>query len=60
MLNMTVRKEASKTLTAEDVCWVFILVDKVAKTVDCSGKPLSPPGDDPDNPAPAFSSSTSF
>lgn len=35
MLNVAAQKEASKTLTAKDVCWVFVLMDKAAKTVDC-------------------------
>lgn len=35
MLNVAVQKEMSKTLTANDLCWVFILMDETAKTMDC-------------------------
>lgn len=31
MLNVSVQKEALKTLTGKDLCWVFVLTDKAAK-----------------------------
>lgn len=63
MLNVSVQKEALKTLTGKDLCWVFVLTDKAAKAflnTELSRKPVSPPGNGLEDPAFASSSSTSL